>query len=58
MYFPEKNVLFTYLMHEALKIHFCQFFRKHEIGNHMQITQNYGYDSEDRKFRMSTRDVV
>lgn len=45
-------------MHEALKIHFCQFLRKHEIGNHMQITQNYGYDSEDRKFRMSTREIV
>lgn len=46
------------LMNEVLKIHIYRFSPEREIGSNMQLTQNCGYDSDDRKFSTSKGAVV
>lgn len=41
-----------------LKIHFYLFSQQHDIGSHVQFTQNCGYKSDDRIFSMPEGAVV
>lgn len=45
-------------MHDILKIYFYLFSQQHDIGSHVQFTQNCGYKSDDRIFSMSEGAVV
>lgn len=41
-----------------LKTYFYQFSREHDIGSHLQITRNCGYESDNRVFSMSLVAIV
>lgn len=47
----QQNVLFTFLVHEGLEIHFYLFSQEHETGSHFYYTLNIGYNSDKKEIQ-------